>query len=180
MTAGHPNSLSQHRTRQCKAATAVVAGIVLATILSATVTWRFHANPTTTESASASGIALRPGLRPDQRLTAHIDDADLPRCLLMYMELTGRKVWPNTNRLASSLDEATGGRLTRWRLIAPAPQPDSGISFHADGALTAAETKVLVEAALTRANVQVTPVGRQHFRIGKAGPPNSEQKDRGR
>lgn len=121
-------------------------------------------------------MGLRPGLQADQRLTAHVDETDLGKCVLMYMELTGRKVWPNTNGMTSALDGATGGRLSRWKLVAPSPQPDSGISFHADGALSAAETKAMLEAVLTRANLQVIPVGRMHFRIRTAGPANSGHK----
>ncbi len=83
----------------------------------------------------------------------------------MYLELTGRKFWPATNGFVSRRDEASGGRLTRWRLINPIPQLDSGIAFHADGALSAAETKAKLEAVLRRANLYLIPVGMSYFQI---------------
>jgi hypothetical protein len=143
-------------------------GIAAAAILGAAALRQIQAEPRATASAKSSSIGLRPGLQPDQRLTAQIDATDLRKCVLMFMDLTGRSVWPNTNGLRSELDEATGGWLSRWKLVAQAPQPDSGISFHGDGALSAAEAKVLVEAAFTRAGVELIPVGKKHFRIRPA------------
>jgi hypothetical protein len=139
--------------------------IFLTALLSSAALWRFSANPTETGSTKAPVISLRADLQPDQRLTAQIDEKDLRKCLLMYMELTGRRIWPDTNGLGASLDEATGGRLSRWKLVAPVPQFDSGISFHGDGVLSAAETKAALEKGLTRANLQLVPVGKKYFRI---------------
>jgi hypothetical protein len=171
-----PKLLLQRKLRTGNPRSLIAVGFVVVVALSAVAIWRFHADSTTKGSTAGSGIGLRPGLQPEQRLTAHFDETDIRKCLLMYMELTGRRLWPTTNSLASELDEATGGRLSRWKLVTANPQPDSGISFHADGALSAAEAKAMVEAALTRANVQLLPFGKKHFRVRTTAPVKRAQK----
>jgi len=169
--------LLRWKTRKGNPRSLIAVGIVVMAFWGAVAIWRFQADPTASGPITGSGIGLRPGLQPEQRLTAHFDEADIRKCLLMYMELTGRRLWPKTNGLASDLDEATGGRLSRWRLVTPHPQPDSGISFHADGVLSATEAKSVVEAALTRANLQVIPIGRKYFRIRTTVPAKPARKD---
>jgi hypothetical protein len=150
----------------------LAAAVVLVIGLGAAAIWRIHTRSLETTLIATSQIRLRPDLSPDQRLTAHIDAQDVAKCLLMYTELTGRKLWPITNSLASRLDESSGGRLSSWKWISPAPQPDSGIRYHADGMLRAAEAKETLEAALTHANLQLLPVGTKYLRVQtlKPGP----------
>jgi hypothetical protein len=88
----------------------------------------------------------------------------------MYLELTGRKLWPPTNSLASRLDDASGGRLSRWKWFAKNPPPDSGITYHADGLLTALETRDRVEATLVRANLRPVAIGARYLKFERLPP----------
>lgn len=132
--------------------------------------WQLWAPASVREPGLESSIGLRPGLLPHQRLTAQIDETDLPKCLRMYLDLTGRKLLPITNGILTQLDEKLNGRLSRWKWTTPAAQPDSGITYHGDGLLSAAETMARVEAALRRANWALIPVGKRYLRVQVAGP----------
>jgi hypothetical protein len=163
---GGPNML-ESRAKPLKPRVPLASIVGLGTLLVAALAllWILGNRPDEKELPGATNIGLRPGLPPGQRLTAQINERDVEKCLVMYLELTGRRLWPATNRIALELDDATGGRLTRWKWISPSPRPDSGITYHADGALTAAEVKDRVEAVLDRANLRVVPVGTKYLRV---------------
>src|SRR5204862_19357 len=156
---------------------ALKTGLALSVLLGAWVTWQIHGHRGGGKSGRRAVIGLRHGLQPGRRLSAHVDEADVPNCVLMYLDLTGRELWPPTNGLAAQLDDAMGGRLHRWKWVARGPQPDSGIRYHADGAFTAAETKARLEEALARAKVAVAPFGARYIRIRSdaVGPVQKER-----
>src|SRR5438309_1045945 len=79
-------------------------------VITAWAVCQFHPGLTGTNSATAAAIPLRHGLQPAQRLSACVDEADFSTCLVMYLDLTGRKLWPPTNGFAAELDDAIGGR----------------------------------------------------------------------
>jgi len=143
--------------------------VVLVALATAVTLWQFRVPSSASGLGRETRLGLRPGLMPNQRLTAQVDETDPAKCLRMYLELTGRKLLPITNGILAQLDERLGGRLSRWRWISPAPRLDSGITYHGDGLLSAAETKIRVESALRRAKVELIPVGRRYLRIRAAG-----------
>ena len=101
-------------------------------------------------------------------MTASVDTAQLPQALLMYSELTGRRLFPSTNSLLASVDDFFGESLSRWHIVKRAQQPDSGISYHADGQWSAGELKERLEAVFKGAGLVATPVGKKHYRIRPA------------
>jgi len=140
------------------------AGTLVLGLLCGTI-WQFHAATVTDGASPAAGIRLRPEIQPDQRLTVQLDEADIQKCLTIYMDLTGRKLFPPTNGVLDRWDEAVDGRLSRWKLIPPLPAFNSGITFHADGALRASELKDKIEAILMRSHLQPVSVGKRYFRL---------------
>ncbi|MBI4657321.1 MAG: hypothetical protein HY735_00480 [Verrucomicrobia bacterium] len=113
---------------------------------------------------------LRSDLSPDDRLTANIHVTNVSQALAMYEELIGRQLLPRTKNLMERLDELLHGRLSRWRLVQPAPAPDRGVSFHRDGLFTAGQLKKNLEVLFKTYGITLAPVGRKHFRA--VLPPN--------
>jgi hypothetical protein len=151
----------------------LAVGLILVALLGAGILRQFWVAHADTGALMGSKCALRGDLQPGQRLTAHIDETDLQKCLLVYMDLTGRGLWPDTNGLAAKLDGIAGGRFRRWNWINRAPQPDSGIIYHADGALRADDTKARIEAVFAQANLRCIPVGERYLQIRAAAPAGS-------
>jgi hypothetical protein len=116
-------------------------------------------------AAAPAGIPLRAGLAPEEKLTALVDERNLPQALLMYAELTGRRLLPLTNSPLERLDDLAGGRLSRWRLVRRPLPPNSGLSFHRDGRLSAVEVKEELEAVFARRGIRVEPVGAGYLRV---------------
>jgi hypothetical protein len=115
-------------------------------------------------------ISLRPGLDPEEKLTASIDPNDLTKAVRMYVELTGRDLLPLRASWSERLDRAVGGRLSRWRILRPRPRTDSGISYHRDGRLSAGELKEELEAVFRSAGLSPVAVGAGGFKLVWVGP----------
>jgi hypothetical protein len=126
----------------------------------------------------AGTIPLRAGLDPDQRLTAQLTTTNLDLALLMYAELTGRELLPATNSFSRALDQMSGGRLSRWRILWPVPIPDSGLTFHGDGFYSAAEVKAHLEKMFRTNGLTMIPWGKHGFyavRLADMGVTNGDQ-----
>jgi hypothetical protein len=120
--------------------------------------------------SSAGPIPLRPGLDPQERMTAYINPTNTARALVMYEELTGRSQWPSRLRAAERLDDIVGGRLSRLHWVRRPPTPGSGIEYHRDGQFTAAEIKAELEAWFQLHGMTVVPSGRSHFQVVRSMP----------
>jgi hypothetical protein len=116
--------------------------------------------------APSTEITLAHDFDPDRRLTFHMVAWDLPKAIYAYSELTGRDLTPQRSRFGQVLDRMTGGRLTAWRLIPPSGKMDSGIAFHGDGRLTAAELKIELECAFATNGLYPAKVGTDSWRFG--------------
>jgi hypothetical protein len=112
-------------------------------------------------------IHLRPGLLPNQRITAVIDATNPPQACLIYSELTGRTLLPRSDGLLKRLNESLGGRLTRWHLIKLPLAPDSGLRYHADGRFSAGELKENMEGIFDTSGLAPVAVGNNCFRLAK-------------
>jgi hypothetical protein len=126
----------------------------------------------------AGTIPLRAGLDPDQRLTAQLTITNLDLALLMYAELTGRQRLPATNSFSRALDQMSGGRLSRWRILHLGPIPDSGLTFHGDGFYSAAEVKAHLEKIFRTHGLTMIPWGKHGFyavRLSDMGVTNGDQ-----
>ena len=114
-------------------------------------------------SNADSGLPLRAGLNPGERMTAYLDEGDLPKALRMYAELTGLELVPSHRTLGQRLDRLLDGRLVRWKWVLPPAPQDSGICYHRDGRFAAIEIKEQVEACFKVAGVRARPQGRGQF-----------------
>jgi hypothetical protein len=112
-----------------------------------------------------SGLPLRAGLDPGERMTAYLDEGDLPKALRMYAELTGRDLVPSRRSLAQRLDRFLDGRLVRWKWVLPPAPTDSGICYHRDGRFAAIEVKQQVEACFRAAGVRALSQGKRQFLV---------------
>jgi hypothetical protein len=110
-------------------------------------------------------IHLRPGLSPDEKMTAYVDERDLPKAFRMYAELTGRELIPSHASWSHRLDEFLGGRLARWGLVKPAPFVDNGICYHRDGRFSAMEIKRELEDLFQGVGLDPVAEGRKYYRL---------------
>lgn len=118
------------------------------------------------------GLPLRAGLDPEEKLTAFVDGSDVRSALLMYGELTGRERLPSAKSMLQKLDESCGYRLSRWRLVTPARAPDTGVSWHRDGRLSARELKEQLETIFEENGLVIVPVQKTYFRAVLAPVPS--------
>ena len=110
-------------------------------------------------------IPLRPGLSPDQRMTANLDAPTVAQAIAVYSELTGRKLKPDTRPVAERVDDFLGRKLSQFKLVSRTAKPDSGVVEHADGAFTAREVKQSIEAHLRTNGLAFVPFGADGFAV---------------
>jgi hypothetical protein len=110
-------------------------------------------------------IPLRPGVNPDEKMTAFLDGRDLPKAGRMYAELTGRELVPFQASWSQRLNRCLNGRLERWGLVKPTPLPDSGICYHRDGRFSAIEVKEGLEDLFRSVGLCPVPEGRRYYRL---------------
>lgn len=115
-------------------------------------------------------IQLRQGLSPDEKMTAYVDERDLPKAVRMYTELTGRELAPSQATWSQRLDRHSKGRLSRWGVLKAAPVPDSGISYHRDGCSSATEIKQKLEDLFQSIGLNAIPEGPAYYRLVRRMP----------
>jgi Na+(H+)/acetate symporter ActP len=137
-------------------------------------TWISPFGPLTTKAAKTAAAALtnrlfiplRADLAPTDHLTAPLNsNLTVSQAVNIYADLTGRLPLPRTNGLAEKLDDVSGGQLSRWRIIKPAPAPDSGITVHGDGYFTAEQAKKAVETFFRTNGFVAMAEGKRHFKL---------------
>jgi cation/acetate symporter len=138
-------------------------------------TWLNPFGPLTTRAAKAaansitnrlqftSSLPLSPTLSPDDKATAHMDSLTVPQGLLIYGELIGRRLLPDNKSIGEKWDDFSGGRLSRWHIVNPAPRPAPGIVFHRDGLSTVSDIKSALENFFTANHLVFAPEGTRGF-----------------
>src|ERR1051325_10783619 len=138
--------------------------------------WLSPFGPLTTKPAKAATAALkerwrfigkiplRPDLPAETHMTVNLAETNLNQTLAAYAELTGRTLLPRTNSFSERMDEFFGDRLSRWRLVNPAPPPNTGVAYHRDGRFSASEVKEHLEALFRTNGIVVMPEGANSFR----------------
>ncbi len=144
-------------------------GIVAVVGVLALIVFLLAGSPADFQPGPVQRIALRPGLDPDEKLTASIEPSDLAKTQRMYSELTGRELVPSSLGWRERLDRALGGRLSRWRILRLSPRPESGVCFHRDGRFSAEEVKEELEAAFLAAGLAPIPAGSRGYRLIRVG-----------
>jgi len=136
------------------------------------LTWVSPFGPLTTKAAKAAATALtnqielagslplRPGLAPEQRITAN--ETDLTQVLAIYSELTGRIRAPKDQHSCRKHRRVPGRRLSRWHWMRPA-SPAAGIQYHADGLRSARELKENLEAWFRTHDILIVPENTKYF-----------------
>jgi hypothetical protein len=138
--------------------------------------WLNPFGPLTTKAAKAASAALtnrlelagklplRSDLSPDDRMTANIEHLDAARALVMYAELTGRKLLPRTEGLPERIDDFLGYRLSRWGAIKRMARPSSRIAYHRDGLHSARDVKEGLEEFFQANGILIVGEGDKYFR----------------
>jgi cation/acetate symporter len=149
-------------------------------------TWLSPFGPLTTKAAKAAAAALtnrpaapsiplRADLLPTYHITVNLNNLTLTQAVAIYTDITGRRPAPSTNAIAD-LDDALGGRLSEWKVIKRAPEPDSGVRVHADGVYTPIEVKEAVELFFKTNGFSVSLVGEKSFQLVATDPAKSGSK----
>jgi hypothetical protein len=111
-----------------------------------------------------SSLPLRSDLKADRRITATINETNIPEALEMYAELTGRRWLPATNSSMANMNLVWRDRLARWGWMRSAYQSGT-IQYHADGIHTAREIKEDLEALFKRREMVIVAQGEKSFRV---------------
>jgi cation/acetate symporter len=106
-------------------------------------------------------IALRPGLAPNEKLTAK-EVSSQAQAIAMYAEVTGRTFLSQNDSGLARLDAMLGGLLSRWGVLKLSASADP-LVFHRDGLLSAGELKEHLESWFTENQVLLVPEGEKHF-----------------
>lgn len=126
----------------------------------------FRAQP---PDPGAIPIELRADIEPERRLSFQMPGWNPLQAVEAYSELTGRHLAPGRGRMVERVDRWSGGRLSAWRLLPPAPaRPDSGVRFHADGRLSARELKEDLERAFRTNGLRTVALGTHAWRLESA------------
>jgi hypothetical protein len=110
---------------------------------------------------------LRADLNPEQRVTAHVSETNMPEALEMYAELTGRRWLRATNTAIANVGLVAKDRMAAWGWIRRVPKSGT-IQYHADGAKTALEVKQELEMLFKRKEVIVIAQGEKAFKISSS------------
>jgi hypothetical protein len=110
-------------------------------------------------------LPLRPGLSPNDRITANLEGLSVEKALAMYAELTGRTLQPRPGGWAQAATVFAASKLSYLGLMKPPRHPSSGITIHADGLFTVIEVKEQLENFFRTNGIILVPDGTNHFRV---------------
>jgi hypothetical protein len=108
-------------------------------------------------------LPFRPGLSPDDKMTANLESLDLQHALAMYAELTGRKLLPPRAGWGQTLARDARNELSGLGLVKRETEVSSGIVIHGDGIFSAAEVKAGVEKWFQMNGVYIVAQGTNTF-----------------
>jgi Na+(H+)/acetate symporter ActP len=107
-------------------------------------------------------MALRPGLAPEEKLTAK-EISNQAQAVAMYAEVTGRRFLSQNGSGLARLDAILGGWLSRWGVLKLSAVGDGRLVFHRDGLLSAEELKENLERWFNENQILLVPEGERHF-----------------
>jgi hypothetical protein len=108
-------------------------------------------------------LPFRPGLSPDDKMTANLESLNLQQALAMYAELTGRKLLPARGGWGQTLARDARNELSGLGLVKRETEVSSGIIIHGDGIFSAAEVKAGVEKWFEMNGVYIVAQGTNTF-----------------
>jgi hypothetical protein len=112
----------------------------------------------------ATGFPLRSDLKARERITANINETNVPEALEMYAELTGRRWLPATNSSFANVKLVWRDRLARCGWVRSKP-PSGTIQYHSDGTRSALEIKEALEALFKSKEMVIVAQGKKSFRV---------------